>query len=82
MEITFYPGDDITKAVAALSALKEKGMYASGQFNDAVLTTRMSEDEMYFAVVGKTKAEFERSQAEWRQEYQRREEEHKRLSLI
>lgn len=78
MEITFYPGDDISKAVAALSALKEKGVYASGKFNDAVLTTKMSEDEMYFAVTGKTKVEFERSQAEWRKEYHLREEEHKK----
>lgn len=77
MEINFYPGDDISTAAKALTALKEQGIYASGKFNDAVLTTKMSEDEMYYAVVGKTKTQFERDRAEWRQEYQRREEEHK-----
>lgn len=77
-KIEFYAGCDIEIAVHQLLEYKEKGELACGSFNGHMLySDNVTVDSAYLEILGKTKAEWDREQEEWRQDYERREQEHK-----
>ena len=77
-EIEIYPGETIDKAWKRL--LKES---AEGEdtcfvtFNGHEIRSTDTLDEAYVKVIGLTKAECDKREQEWRDEYKRKEEEHK-----
>jgi hypothetical protein len=77
-EIKFLVGSDIERAVNELLEYKEKGILACGTFNGTTLySDKVTVDSAYLEIIGKTKAEFDKSQEEWRENYRREEERHK-----
>ncbi|MNG37650.1 hypothetical protein D3C84_1250670 [compost metagenome] len=53
-------------------------MLASGEFNGVQLySDTVTMDEAYKAITGKTKGEHDESQRKWREDYDRKEREHK-----
>lgn len=77
--IEFYAGCNIETAVKELLKYKEKGELACGSFNDHMLySDNVTVDSAYIEIIGKTKAECDKEQEEWREDYKRREEEHKK----
>lgn len=77
-KIEFYTGCDIAMAVNKLLEYKDKGEYACGEFNGHMLySDNVTVDSAYLEITGKTKADFDKEREEWRQDYERREQEHK-----
>lgn len=77
-KIEFYAGCNIERAVHQLLEYKENGELACGSFNGHMLySDNVTVDSAYLEILGKTKAEWDKEQEEWRQDYERREQEHK-----
>ena len=77
-EIEFLCGWNIERAVMELLEYKKNGELVCGDFNGHTLySDTVTVDGAYLEILGKTKAEFDREQEEWREDYRRREEEHK-----
>ena len=77
-EIEFLCGWNIERAVMELLEYKKNGELVCGDFNGHTLySDTVTVDGAYIEILGKTKAEFDRKQEEWREEFRRREEEHK-----
>lgn len=76
VEIDFYPGCNIDDAMQLLTAAKESGEDAYGEFNTHILTSDMTIDEAYLLILGKTKEEYAAEQQAWLDEYRREKEEH------
>ena len=77
-KIEFYTGCDIAMVVNKLLEYKDKGEYACGEFNGHMLySDNVTVDSAYLEITGKTKADFDKEREEWRQDYERREQEHK-----
>jgi hypothetical protein len=77
-EIEFYPGETIESAWKKLlreSAECEDTCF--GKFNDHEILSTDTLDEAFKKVTGKTKVEFDKEMQDWRDEYHRKEEEHK-----
>lgn len=77
-EIEFYPGDTIDSAWKKL--LKESVECEDtcfGMFNDHEIRSTDTLDEAYMKIMGQTKGEYEKEMQDWRDEYVRKEEEHK-----
>lgn len=77
-EIEFYPGESIDSAWKKL--LKESAECEDtcfGMFNDHEIRSTDTLDEAYMKIMGKTKGEYEKEMQDWRDEYKRKEEEHK-----
>ena len=73
-----FIGYDIESAVDNLLKAKEKGELISTDFNGYTLySDTVTLDGAYKEITGKTKAEFDKAQQEWRDEYNRKEEEYK-----
>ena len=73
-----YIGNDIDTVVKNLLIAKEKGELISTDFNGHMLySDTVTLDGAYKEITGKTKAEFDKAQKEWRDEYERKEQEHK-----
>ena len=73
-----YLGMDIDLVVENLLISKEKGELISVEFNGHTLfSDTVTLDGAYKEITGKTKAEFERAEQEWRDDYARQEEAHK-----
>lgn len=77
-EITFSLGSNIESAVNELLEFKEQGKLVYGEFNGVNLySDTVTVDSAYKSIIGKTKAEFDESQRKWREDYDRKEREHK-----
>ena len=73
-----YIGYDIDSTVRNLLMAQEKGELISTEFNGHMLySDTVTLDGAYKEITGKTKAEFDKAQQEWREEYERKEQEHK-----
>ena len=71
-------GHTIDSAVNTLLEYKSKGILACGEFNGAILySDTVTLDGAYLEITGKTKAQFDKAQQEWRDGYAREEKEHK-----
>src|SRR5690606_12777545 len=71
-------GNTIEDAVNKLLEYREKGQLACGEFNGVTLySDTVTMDGAYKDITGKTKAEFDNAQQEWRNDYKRKEKEHK-----
>ena len=78
IEIDFIIGSTIERAVNKLLIYKEKGMLACGDFNGTILySDTVTMDGAYKELTGKTKAEFDKGQQEWQENYDREQREHK-----
>lgn len=78
LKVEFYAGSKIENAVKELLDYKFKGKLACGEFNGVTLySDTVTMDDAYKAITGKTKGEFDKEQQEWRENYERREQEHK-----
>lgn len=77
-EINFSLGSNIESAVNELLKFKEQGRLVYGEFNGATLySDTVTMDSAYMEILGKTKAEFDKEQQEWRENYEKRQREHK-----
>jgi predicted nuclease with TOPRIM domain len=77
-EIEFCAGMTIKDAVKDLLRYKDKGILAKGSFNGIVLySDTVSIDGAYQEIMGKTKAEFDKEQEDWRKDIQKRDQEFK-----
>ena len=77
-EVEFYPGQDINDAWKSLLEESIKtGEVCYGNFNDKKIYSTDSLDEAFKKVTGKTKAECDKEMQDWRDDYDRRKEEHK-----
>lgn len=77
LEIEFW-GNTIEDAVNKLLEYREKGQLVCGEFNGVTLySDTVTMDGAYKDITGKTKAEFDNVQQEWRNDYKRKEKEHK-----
>ena len=77
-EIEFGLGWSLERAVKELIEYAVKGEFVYGEFNGHVLySDTVSMDSAYLEVVGRTYREHKDSQRKWREEYDRREREHK-----
>lgn len=77
-EIEFCCGNPIEDAVRELLNYKNKGILACGSFNGTVLySDTVTLDNAYQNIIGKTKAEFDKSQQEWRENYDKEQKEFK-----
>lgn len=77
-EIEFYCGWTIERAVMELLEYQKNGELVCGDFNGHTLySDNVTVDSAYLEILGKTKAEFDREQEEWRENYRREEEAHK-----
>jgi len=77
-EIEFYPGDTIENAWKTL--LKESAECEDtcfGKFNDHEILSTDTLDEAYIKIMGKTKGQYNKEMQDWRDEYERKEKEHK-----
>ena len=78
IQIQFLAGNTIEQAVNELLIYKEKGQLVSGEFNGVTLYSDIvTMDGAYKEITGKTKSEFDKEQQEWRENYKRKEQEHK-----
>ena len=67
-EIEFLCGWDIKRAVIELLEYKEKGELVCGEFNGHMLySDTVTMDSAYLEITGKTKADFDKEQEEWRE---------------
>lgn len=77
-KIKFELGSNLESAVNRLIEFKNKGMLVCGEFNTHILySDTVTMDGAYQKVLGKTKAEFNKSQDEWINNRERQELEHK-----
>lgn len=77
-EIGFWSGYSIEKAVKELLNYKEKGILACGNFNEITLySDTVILNDAYMSITGKTKAECDKAQQKWKENYDREEREHK-----
>ena len=77
-KIEFLPGDSIDTAwKELLKASAECGDTCFGEFNGREIRSTDTLDEAYMKILGKTKSEHEKEMQDWRNEYERREKEHK-----
>ncbi len=83
-KIEFLVGSNIEDAVKELLSHKKKGILASGEFNGTTLySDTVTLDGAYKNITGKTKAEFNKAQQEWRDNYDKEEREFKeRIPLL
>jgi len=71
---------NIEQAVSELLMYKSKGKLAYCNFNGVNLySDTVTMDSAYISVTGKTKAEIDKEHEEWKREYDRKENEHKRM---
>jgi hypothetical protein len=78
-EIDFPCGCTIERAVNTLLSHRDKGELVSGIFNGTMLySDTVTMDGAYKEITGKTKAEFDKSQQEWRDNYDREQREHQK----
>ena len=76
-KVEFFIGESIETAVNKLLSFKEKGILVCGDFNGTILySDTVTMDDAYLSIAGKTKAEFDKAQQEWREEFERKEKEH------
>ena len=76
-EIDFSCGSTIERAVNELLMHKAKGKLVCGTFNGTMLySDTVTMDGAYKQITGKTKAEFDKAQEDWREDYKRREKEY------
>lgn len=77
-EIEFMLGNTIEESVNLLLKCKDEGVLVCGNFNGVKLySDTVKLDDAYRQITGKTKAEFDKSQEEWREDYKRKEKEFK-----
>ncbi|MET3505470.1 hypothetical protein [Halalkalibacter oceani] len=77
-EIGFFAGNTIEDAVNELMGYREKGELVCGDFNGVMLySDTVTMDSAYKGITGKTKAEFDKQQQEWQEDYDRRKKEHR-----
>ncbi len=77
-EIEILGGVNLDKAIALLKKESEKvGEPCFCEFNLKRIYSTDTVDEAYMKVVGTTKAEFEDRQRKWKEEYDKKEQEHK-----
>ena len=77
-KIEFLPGDSIDTAwKGLLRESAECGDTCFGEFNGREIRSTDTLDEAYMKILGKTKSEHEKEMQDWRDEYERREKEHK-----
>jgi hypothetical protein len=77
-EIEFLPGDSIDTAwKGLLKASAECGDTCFGEFNGKEIRSTDTLDEAYMKILGMTKSEYEKEMQDWRNDYERREKEHK-----
>lgn len=77
-KIEFFAGDTIEDVVNELLRYKNNGVLAFGEFNGVNLySDTVTMDGAYLEITGQTKAEFDKKQQEWREDYKRKEQEHK-----
>jgi hypothetical protein len=77
-EIEFLPGDSIDTAwKGLLKASAECGDTCFGEFNGREIRSTDTLDEAYMKILGMTKSEYEKEMQDWRNDYERREKEHK-----
>jgi len=78
IEVKFYIGDSLDSCYKMLKERsKEENDVCFGKFNDHEIYSTETLDEVYLKVVGKTKTEFDKEMADWRENYRKSEEEHK-----
>lgn len=78
IEIDFLAGETIDTAIEKLKKIsEEKNDICSAKFNGKVLYSTDTVDDAYLKVIGKTKAEFDKSVKEWQENYERELAEHK-----
>jgi hypothetical protein len=76
-EIDFSCGCNIERAVNTLLSHRNKGELVYGTFNGTKLySDTVTLDGAFKEITGKTKLEFDRSQQEWRDNYDREQKEH------
>lgn len=76
-EIQFFAGNTVEQAVNELLSYKEEGKLVSGKFNGITLySDTVTMDSAYREITGKTKEEFDKSQQEWKDNYDKKEKEH------
>ena len=77
-EIKFSYGSNIESAVNKLLEYKSKGELVCGVFNRVTLySDTVTVDDAYKAIIGKTKAEFDKEQQERRERSERQKQKHK-----
>lgn len=77
-EIKFNAGDNIEKAMQDLSRFKERRELVYGMFNEHKLYSDVDDlDSAYKKITGKTKAEFDKAEKKWHEEYEAEEKRHK-----
>lgn len=77
-QIEFFAGNTVEQAVNELLDYKKQGKLVSGEFNGVTLySDTVTMDSAYKEIVGKTKAEFDQGQQEWKDNYDRQKQEHK-----
>ena len=77
-KIGSYAGMRIEAAVAVLQEYHARGHKVFMDFNGVNLySDTVTLDAAYLAICGKTKAEYEKQQEEWREEQRKKDEEHK-----
>lgn len=77
-KIEFFAGNTVEQAVNELLSYKEEGKLVCGEFNGVTLDSdTVTMDSAYKKITGKTKAEFDKSQQEWKENYNRKMKEHK-----
>lgn len=76
-EVEFLAGNTIEQAVNELLSYKEEGKLVSGEFNGVILySDTVTMDSAYQKITGQTKAEFDKSQQEWKEMYDGKMKEH------
>ncbi|WP_227394210.1 hypothetical protein [Jeotgalibacillus aurantiacus] len=77
-QVELFLGYTIEKAVNELLSYRDRGRLVSGDFNGVTLySDTVTMDSAYKEITGKSKAEFDRAQEEWKQDRERQEKEHK-----
>ena len=76
--IEFLIGGSIDDAVKELLYYKRKGILACGDFNGTTLySDTVTLNDAYMSITGKTKEECEKANQDWKDNYDRKENEHK-----
>lgn len=76
-EVEFFAGITVEQAVNDLLSYKDEGKLVCGEFNGVVLySDTVTMDSAYQKITGKTKVEFDKSQQEWKENYDRKKKKH------
>lgn len=76
-QVEFFAGSTVEEAVNELLNYKQKGKLVCGEFNGVVLFSDLvTMDSAYQQITGKTKPEFDKSQREWKDNYDKQKKEH------